>query len=592
MIDQKKIEPQLAMVRHLEDLEEVKLPPGYDLKHYRPGDAGAWEAIISEAFGREIKFENTMRYDYPYRPERIQFITWNGIPVATASAWYRPKWGRNTGYLHMVGVRSEHAGHRLGYLVSLAALKLMVQEKRDRAVLNTDDFRIPALKTYLRLGFKPLLYHENQRERWEHIFEETGYHHLCEKYSFILNGPLYIPVEEKADSDSPENYSPARRWYPDRPHKLGTGNIDSLGDESLYKPSKLGSASVSPAEITAGSKDCLRLSYTSGPDGLARGTKIIFYIGGQNALTVQARKKNNTSGDDWPFERLQTVPVKAYGPPDTELDVSQKPAKQVEVRIAEGRLGPGDTIHIQAGPDEGFPWTPLAGRYETKVIIDPGNGEPKQRLESPLVIRVLPRELHQLETVVSSTHNGNMGIKMVTTARDIFDNRVPLSGDIQICGNGESISAHMENGFCGVTLEPEKFRTIRFKTVHTESGISTESNPSPRLSGKQLYIGDLHVHDFMSAAWGYTDEIYRWAKEDRNLDFVSIPVQVHGWLDNEKWTIAKFMNERHLDEGNFVTLLANEWQHTGYADKVIHFLGGDQPYFCVDDSRYSSAQKL
>ena len=68
--------------------------------------------------------------------------------------------------------------------------------------------------------------------------------------------------------------------------------------------------------------------------------------------------------------------------------------------------------------------------------------------------------------------------------------------------------------------------------------------------------------------------------------------QTHGWHDNETWTISKFMNERYLNEGRFVTLLGFEWQHIEYGDKVIHYLGGDQPYLPKDDARYSSPAKL
>jgi hypothetical protein len=37
------------------------------------------------------------------------------------------------------------------------------------------------------------------------------------------------------------------------------------------------------------------------------------------------------------------------------------------------------------------------------------------------------------------------------------------------------------------------------------------------------------------------------------------------------------MNERFLEEGELDTFLGFEWQDTGYGDKAVHFLGGDQP---------------
>lgn len=113
-----------------------------------------------------------------------------------------------------------------------------------------------------------------------------------------------------------------------------------------------------------------------------------------------------------------------------------------------------------------------------------------------------------------------------------------------------------------------------------------------RTDHAQFYVGDLHCHDFLSQAEGYPDDVYRWALKDRALDFVSVVPQVHGWLDNETWTVCKYMNERFLDEGRFVTLLGFEWQHSGYGDKVVHYLGGDQPYLPKDDKRYNSPRGL
>jgi mycothiol synthase len=590
---QEKQKPQLGMIRKLKNLPELTLPPEYELRHYEPGDESAWKRIISASFKKEdIDFQKMMRTDYPYRPERILFITRNNIPVATASAWYRPKWGKNSGYLHMVGVLPDHSGKKLGFMVSLAALYHMMREGKKEAVLHTDDFRIPALKTYLKLGFSPLLFHENHRERWPKIFDKIGKPGLKDEFSDLLSGPLFEPMEEKPDSDSPDKYRFCHKWYTERPHKLGTGNTDSLGDESLYKPSLLGTARVKPETIEAAAKASLKLIYTAGTAGIREGSRIIFYMGGQRPLVGGIQDISIEDNFDMIFNRIKLEPVHVQGPSSVDLEVSDKTAKQVVVSLKKGNLKKGDTIIVDAGPDSGFPWTPLAGRYEIKVIFDTGDNIPQRRLPEPLVIEVLPTQEDHLETTVSCTHGTTESLKVHTTLRDKFDNRVPLDGTVELSSGDRKKSVPMKNGLCETFWKNENLTSFNIQAVHKESKLRCSSNPSIPTKGMNLYIGDLHVHDFMSAAHGYTDDIYRWAKEDRNFDFVSIPVQLHGWLDNEKWTIAKFMNERFLDEGNFVTFLANEWQHTGYADKVIHFLGGDQPYFCVDDNRYSNAAKL
>ncbi|SHE36419.1 mycothiol synthase [Caldanaerobius fijiensis DSM 17918] len=164
--------PQLVMERKtLADLPQIKLPTGYSLRHFRAGDEAAWENIINDSFKMESNFKKMMADDESFKPERVLFICFDDIPVATASAWHRPKFGNDVGYLHMVGVLSTHTGKGLGLQVSLAALHRMASEGKISAVLETDDFRIPAIKTYLKLGFKPVIVHENQVQRWENIFK-------------------------------------------------------------------------------------------------------------------------------------------------------------------------------------------------------------------------------------------------------------------------------------------------------------------------------------------------------------------------------------------------------------------------------------
>ena len=178
MTQVQRLQPQLCMVRpDLQNLEPLQLPAGYSLRSFQAGDELAWESIIAASFERQDnpdKFETRVRADPAYRPGRVLFIVCEGEPVATASAWHMPKYGPQTGCIHMVGVRPDHQGKRLGYLASLAALYQFAAEGRTRALLETDDYRLPAIKTYLNLGFEPLLVHENQRDRWRNILSALG----------------------------------------------------------------------------------------------------------------------------------------------------------------------------------------------------------------------------------------------------------------------------------------------------------------------------------------------------------------------------------------------------------------------------------
>jgi len=179
--------------RDLTGLEAVSLPAGYSIRSYRDGDTANWDRIIGDSFRSDArgKFDREMASDPAFLPERVLFVCKGDEAVGTASAWHVPRHGDGVGYLHYVGVLSSETGRALGYQVSLACLHLMVGESRACAMLQTDDFRIPAIKTYLKLRFEPLLVHENQRERWRGIFEQLGRPDLIEHYAAVLSGPIY-----------------------------------------------------------------------------------------------------------------------------------------------------------------------------------------------------------------------------------------------------------------------------------------------------------------------------------------------------------------------------------------------------------------
>ncbi len=78
-------------------------------------------------------------------------------------------------YLHWVGGRKAHAGKRLGRYVSLAALHAGCERGYTGAWLETDDFRLPAIKTYLDLDFVPVMREDGHSERWDAVRAELSY---------------------------------------------------------------------------------------------------------------------------------------------------------------------------------------------------------------------------------------------------------------------------------------------------------------------------------------------------------------------------------------------------------------------------------
>lgn len=172
--------PQLCMWRRsLNGLPDIALPEGYTIRASRAGDGTHWARIMRESFQDdrfdEARFQRDMVEHPAYRPERIFFVcAADGVPCGTASAYRQTAYGPDSGYLHYVGVCPAHAGKGLGAAISLRVLQQFRAEGLRDAVLQTDDFRLPAIKTYLTLGFVPMIIHVNQPARWATVFAKLG----------------------------------------------------------------------------------------------------------------------------------------------------------------------------------------------------------------------------------------------------------------------------------------------------------------------------------------------------------------------------------------------------------------------------------
>jgi mycothiol synthase len=171
-------EPQLEMeLDCLDSLPEVALPPGYRLRTYQEGDAAAWCQLMAAGIGgehREEAFLGSVSGPRGFDPEGLFFLEKDGQTVGSACAVWREGYAEDTGYVHMVAVDPRHQGRGLGRALTVAVLYRFRELGMRRAVLQTDDFRLPAIRLYLGLGFRPRLTHEGHQVRWREVYHKLG----------------------------------------------------------------------------------------------------------------------------------------------------------------------------------------------------------------------------------------------------------------------------------------------------------------------------------------------------------------------------------------------------------------------------------
>ena len=164
----------------LENLDNIPivgvLPLGYAIRTYRKGDDPEWIRIIQEAFGEnlaeapEVTLKNIL-IKPDFEIQSLFFATCKDNPIGTACAVTLLSGNVKTGYLHMVAVSPQHQGKKIGRALTVAALKFFKEKGIRRVILDTDDFRIQAIKTYRNIGFKPVYFDQNHKKRWAKILK-------------------------------------------------------------------------------------------------------------------------------------------------------------------------------------------------------------------------------------------------------------------------------------------------------------------------------------------------------------------------------------------------------------------------------------
>ena len=174
------VEDQLRMVRHdLENLPQLQCPNSYHIRTYQKGDEAYWARIMDTTFvdlGRTVQDAYADIINQPnFDPNGFCFVIHNDIPIGTAYGWNRSTDGKQVGYIDMLAVLPEHTGHKLGKWLTVFLLHYFRSQQVTSVMLDTDDFRLPAIKNYLNLGFVPIYIHDNHVQRWQSIFEKLGF---------------------------------------------------------------------------------------------------------------------------------------------------------------------------------------------------------------------------------------------------------------------------------------------------------------------------------------------------------------------------------------------------------------------------------
>lgn len=172
---------QLQMVwpeHRLDQPPSITTPPGYHLRHYRPGDELRFYAVM--ALAGWPGWDDARLQPWLARiPPGSWFMavhTASEQIVATAMGLHdhsdQHPFGGELGW---VAADPAHAGKGLGAAVCAAVTARLLAAGYRNVHLYTEDWRLPAIKLYLRLGYVPYLYTPTMATRWQELCTQLGW---------------------------------------------------------------------------------------------------------------------------------------------------------------------------------------------------------------------------------------------------------------------------------------------------------------------------------------------------------------------------------------------------------------------------------
>lgn len=137
---------------------EIRLPEGYAIRAYQPGDEAAWAALHTATgdFASSQEAEDYFRTTYAEDFQRtLVAVSPDGAPVGVITAWHDDRQGRPVRSIHWLAVAEAHQRQGLGRALCQSCLQLLRREDNAAPVyLHTQPWSWKAVLLYASLGFR------------------------------------------------------------------------------------------------------------------------------------------------------------------------------------------------------------------------------------------------------------------------------------------------------------------------------------------------------------------------------------------------------------------------------------------------------
>lgn len=169
---------QLIMFRKAAPAEYPEAYGDFSFRRFNGSDEDkqAWVDICKGSIIGEnndiTAYDRCMTNEVGYDGNYVFLVEEDGKPVATTSILL---WENKVARVHMVAAKPECRGRGAGKYLADIANAAAYESGCETATLSTDVFRIPAVKSYLRGGFVPVIIDGEAEARWIKWLTENGY---------------------------------------------------------------------------------------------------------------------------------------------------------------------------------------------------------------------------------------------------------------------------------------------------------------------------------------------------------------------------------------------------------------------------------
>lgn len=180
--------PQLLMwFPDAKSIPDSNLPEGFTHRSFQGGDEEGWYSLLNA--NGQLGVWNRKRIDEERAGALVEdgqhfVLNQRGHFVACAGVYDRERKEEACWEIGWIAADPDHWGLGLGGCVLANALRFTRKLEKRHVYLLTDDFRTPAIKTYLKLGFVPDLSHPSYEDRWLKVLAALGSSY--EKYTSLV----------------------------------------------------------------------------------------------------------------------------------------------------------------------------------------------------------------------------------------------------------------------------------------------------------------------------------------------------------------------------------------------------------------------